>query len=317
MTEAAGDGTSVLDDPDDDLVAAAETSAVAAADGDDMGPIDVNEPVGGGRVAEGNAHVVRLLAAAVLGAGLAYAVDRSWLAALIGVAAVQAVLIVTWLISSDIPGKLGAAVLGVGAAVAADAVVTQWPHGELGTLVAVLGLSVPALFVHQLLRPSPRTQVVDSLSRTALLLVAVTALAGLLQLRHQPNGTVMATAAVLGICAALAVGHLVDWLWSPLRFDPAISRGLPAVIAALIAGGAVTFVQLHNSFEFAGQRAALLGTAIAAVAALFAVGVAFIEHGWAPQPSRPLRWLRDLAGPPLCLALTAPVAYLLCLVMRG
>ena len=138
--------------------------------------------------------------------------------------------------------------------------------------------AVVGLFAHQLLRGRRRANVVESLSGIALLLVAVVALAAPLELRHQVDGPALTTAVLLCATAALVAGHLVDWVWSPLRFDPAVRRGLPAVVASVLAGAAVGVARLHHSVEFTGQRAALLGASLALVTALFAVGAAFVAH---------------------------------------
>jgi hypothetical protein len=168
-----------------------------------------------------------------------------------------------------------------------------------------------------------REQVVSALSDGALLIVAVVAFATLIELRHQVDGPSMTVAVLLGVSAALVAGHLIDWLWDPLRFDPAVSRGLPAVIGSVIAGAVVTMLRLHNSVEFNGQRALLLGAVLAVITALFAVGAAFLEatdtsDGPAARPPGRLEPAAHLTTATLFVfALMFPLAYLLCLALRG
>jgi hypothetical protein len=290
-------------------------------------------------------HPASLLIAAVTGGLLAYAVHAGPRAALIGVAIAQAVLILSWVARRGPGGRVGVLALGAASAAAADSVVSHW-RSDVGALAAVLGLAPAALFAYQLVRGRHRRQVIASLSDSALLIVALVAFATLIELRHQVDGPSMTVAVLLGVSAALVAGHLIDWLWDPLRFDPAVSRGLPAVIGSVIAGAAVTMVRLHNSVEFNGQRALLLGAALAAVTALFAVGAAFLEPGLEPglqpgvepgvesggstessataepiEPARPRGRIEPTAQLALStlfvFALMSPLAYLLCLALRG
>jgi hypothetical protein len=302
-------------------------------------------------------HPASVLIAAVTGGLLAYAFHAGPRAALIGVASAQAVLILSWAARRGPAGRLSVLVLGAATAVAADSVVSHW-RSDVGALAAVLGLAPVALFAYQLVRGRRREQVIASLSDSALLIVALAAFATLIELRHQVDGPSMTVAVLLGVSAALVAGHLIDWLWDPLRFDPAVSRGLPAVIGSVIAGAVVTMMRLHNSVEFNGQRALLLGAALAVVTALFAVGAAFLEptdgsdgrDGW-DGPGEPIRPGESIgpidataASEPAELdpsvpsarprgrieptanltsatlfvfALMSPLAYLLCLALRG
>jgi hypothetical protein len=276
-------------------------------------PLASTGPTAGG----GLTHPISLLVAALAGGALSYSFDTSSRLAVVAVAVVQSVLILAWVFGRAASGRIGAVVLGAGAAAGSDIVVTH-AHNEVGALVAVLGLSIVAMFAHQLVRGRRREHVVDSLSHTALLLVAVTALATTLELRHQVDGSALTTAVWLCATAALVAGYLVDWIWSPLRFDPAVSRGLPAVVVSVVAGAVVSVARLRDSVEFTGQRAALLGAALAAVTALFAVGAAYARAQVPPtEPTRLMRLLSPLSGPLFVFAFISPLAYLLCLALRG
>jgi hypothetical protein len=262
------------------------------------------------------AHLGSLVIAALAGAGLTIAVHQGPRATLVAVAVTQGLLVLSWVFGAGLPGRFGALVIGAFAAAAADAVVTRWPHDELGTLIAVLGLAVPTMFAHQLLRGRRRARVVESLSDIALLVVATTALAAIDQLRHEAGGAAMASAVVLCATGSLVAGHLVDAAWSPVRFDPAVRRGAPALLVSIAVGGVVGYYRLHDAVSFSELRAIGLGASVAAVTALFAVGVSFIELSSTLPTSRRTGVLRPLFGPLLSLGLMAPVAYLLCLVIR-
>jgi drug/metabolite transporter (DMT)-like permease len=147
--------------------------------------------------------------------------------------------------------------------------------------------------------------------------MATTALAALIQLRHEVDGRAMAGAVALVAGAALVAGHLVDLVWSRPRFDPAVARGLTAVLASTVAGALVAVARLHGSVEFNTERSLLLGGALGVVTALFAVGASFIEQTSTLPVDGVARRLRPLFGALLCLALMSPVAYLLCLAIRG
>ena len=92
---------------------------------------------------------------------------------LVGVAVAQAALIGSWIFGTALPGRIGALVIAGCAAAGADTVVSVWPHSELGTLLPILGLALPAAFVHQLTRGVVRNRVVESMSDIAVLIIAV------------------------------------------------------------------------------------------------------------------------------------------------
>jgi hypothetical protein len=196
-----------------------------------------------------------------------------------------------------------------------------WPHGRLGTLLAVLGLAVPAMFVHQLARGAARVQVVSSLSAVALLVFAEVSLPAILQLRHEfgagaAGGRVAATA-VAALAGALVIGCLVDILLPAPRFDPAVARGLLGLIASAGLGGSIGYLMLRDQFEFSGGRSSFVGAALGALAGLLAVATAFVLHT-TPEPARAIgRWLRPVLAAVLPIAVVAPVAFLLCLAIRA
>jgi hypothetical protein len=261
-------------------------------------------------------HLGGAVVAAVVAIGLAVASKFGATPLLAGVAGAQALLVVSWVVGTALPGRLGALVVGALAAGGADVVVSRWPHGQLGTLLVVLGLAIPVMFVHQLTRGVVRARVVESLSDIALMVVAVVAMAALVQLRHETVGALMVSGVMLAAGGALVAGHLVDMVWPVPRFDPNVSRGLLAVVVGAAVGAVATYVRLHNTVEFSGGRSLYLGASIGAIVSLFAVGMAFVEYGL-PRAGRVRTLARPIAGTLIALGLVSPIGYLLCLIIRG
>jgi hypothetical protein len=217
------------------------------------------------------------------------------------------------------PGRRGALVIATLAAAGADVTTSVWPDGRLGTLLPVLGLAVPAMFAHQLLRGAARVQVVSSLAAVGFLVLVEVALAALLQLRHEfgtdVGGTVSETVAG-AVAGAIVVGCLVDLVLPAPRFDPAVPRGLLGLIAATGLGGSVGYLLLKDEVQFGAGRAAFTGAALGALTGLLAVAVAFVLHT-TPQPPTVLgRRLRPVLAALLPIAIVAPAAFLLCLAIR-
>jgi hypothetical protein len=265
--------------------------------------------------------VVGPLAAALMGALLVLTARAGALALLVAVAIVQAVLAVVWVFGTGLPGRIGALVLAAMAAAGADVTVSLWPRGQLGTLLIVLALAVPAMIVHQLARGAARVRLVDSLGAIALLVVAEVAAPALLQLRHEfvgstSGGTVVAAAAAAA-AGGLVIGYLVDLVVPAPRFDADVPRGLPAVIASTLCGGAIGYLMLRSVTEFLGGRGAVIGAALAAVAAFIAVGMSFTEHSRGRPVSAVGQLLRPMLSAVLPLAILGPVAFIVCLAIRA
>jgi hypothetical protein len=275
------------------------------------------------------------LAVAVL-AGLALAVTArvGATALLVAVAVVQALLALAWLYATGVPGRRGGLVIAGLAAAGGDVCVSVWPGSRLGTLLVVFALAVPVLFVHQLVRGAARTRIVESLGAIALLVLAETALPALLQLRHEFGhdlGGHAVAGVVVAAAGALVIGYVVDLLVPAPRFDPDVPRGLLAVVASAGLGGSIGYLMLQSEplVGLRGGRGAFVGAALGALVALFAVGMAFVEHaaghsiaghgvaGPAALPATGFgRRMRPVLGALLPLAVLSPVAFLLCLAVR-
>jgi hypothetical protein len=260
-------------------------------------------------------HLLAALVVVIVAGGLAVLAHVGPGELVAGVAVAQAALIVAWVLGTGLPGRIGATVIAAAAAAGADAGVAAWPHSQLGPLIGVLGLAVPAMFVHQLARGVVRARVVESLSGVAVAVVGAVALAALVQLRHETDAQIASTT-IAAAGAALAAGFLVDAIWAAPRFDADVPRGLTGVVVSMLAGAAVSVVRLHDTVEFSTGRAALLGAAVGAVGGLLSVGVSFVTHT-SGLPTGPARALRPVIAAVLPLAILAPVAYVLCLAVRA
>jgi hypothetical protein len=254
------------------------------------------------------------------------AVGAVWL--LVATALLQAGLILSWALGTGMPGRNGALIIGAGSAIGADVAVSAYPHRGLAPLLVVLGLAVPVMFVHQLARGVVRTRTTESLSKVALLVVAVTGAAAYPQLRHEFDGAKLATAATLTVSAAVLVAHVGDRLWSRPRFDRAVSRGLFGVVAGTVVGGTCGLVLLKGVDGFGLARAAWVAPVMALVATLLSVGTGFAVHGLpeihAADPTTDAGpyhegdpSLLPLVSVLLPVALSAPAAYLLCIAGHG
>ena len=277
--------------------------------------------------------LVGLVVTVAAGAALGATARAGAVPLLIVIVVTQAVFAVAWVFGTAMPGRWGGIVLAGAAATAADVSVSVWPHGRLGVLAGVIGLAIPAMFVHQLTRGAARVRLVASLSAIAVLLLAEVSLAALPQLRHEfvdaEHGGQVVAAAVLAVAAALAGGYVVDLIAPTPRFDPDVARGIPAFVVSVALGALVGFLALRDVAGFVGGRAALVGLVLGALAGLLAVAAAFVAAE-APQPhpvagtvaghgdGTGVGWiLRPVFAALFPFAVAAPVAFLVCLAIRA
>lgn len=295
-----------------------------------------------------SAIAVYALAVVVVTAVLTAGAAAGALGLLVAVGAVQGLFVLTWALtcgpprpstlshradttapSADdelgrdpgaaVPGRIGTALVGAAAAAGADIAASVRPHDALAPMLVVLGLTIPAMFIHQLTRGVVRGYVVESVSGIAVVVVAVVALSALLQLRHEFDGARMTEAAVVVAGVAVALAYLVDLVWSRPRFDPQVPRGLTGVVVGIAGATAAGVLVLRALTQYGNLIAALLCGIIAAVAALVSVSASMISAGIAVGTARAVpggvvERLRPVALAILPLALVAPVAYLLLLV---
>ncbi|MEO9139818.1 MAG: hypothetical protein ABI345_12205 [Jatrophihabitans sp.] len=257
--------------------------------------------------------------ALVVGAALVLAALHGALTLLIVIGVVQAGLALCWVYGTGMPGRIGALVIAALASGAADTTVSIWPQGRLGTLLAVLGLAVPVMFVHQLARGAARVQLVSSLSAVALLVLSEVSLAALLQVRHEFGtdlGGRVAAALAGAAAAALLVGALVDSTFVGPRFDPAVARGILGLVASIGIGAAVAHLLLRDDSAFTEGRGVFLGAAVGALAGLLAVATAFVQHTTTSGAGR-ARLLPPVFAVVLPLCVLSPAGFLLCLAIRA
>jgi hypothetical protein len=259
--------------------------------------------------------------AALVGVALAWPARSGALGLLVAIAAAQALFAAAFVLGLRIPGRIGALVIAAITSAAADVAVSVWPHARLGTLLAVFGLAMPVLFVHQLFRGTARVRVVESLGGIAILVLAEVSLPALMQLRHEFIGGNLGGDVTFGVIVvasgALVVGFLVDLVFASPRFDEDVPRGLFAVIGSAAVGAALGQLTLRSSSEFVNGRSVFVGAALGAVVALFAVATALLEHGARLAEAGFARRVRPVLGVLLPLSLLAPVAFLLCLAVRA
>jgi hypothetical protein len=242
---------------------------------------------------------------------------------LVAICLVQLSLALSWLFGTAVPGRKGGLALAALAAAGADAAIMHWPDSGYSPVLGVLGLAVPLLFLHQLARGVVRTRVLESLADITVLLVALVALAGLIVLRRQGNGDILAPAALGVITAGLVASHFTDAVFPAPRFDPAVARGLPALVVGVLVGAAVGLLSLHRVIDLAGGRAAFVGAAIAAVACLLSIAASFsgVHSSLAPAgtagPASPAVRLRPVAAVLMTVALSTPGAYVLVNAVSG
>jgi hypothetical protein len=260
--------------------------------------------------------VVALVAMGAFG----WAARTGSVALLIAVAVVQALVGFGWVYGYALPGRRGALTLAAMASAAADVVVSVWPHGRLGALLAVFGLAMPTLFVHQLSRGAVRVRVLESLGGVALLVLTEVSMTALLQLRHEFARGHIGDDVVFGVIiigfGALVVGFLVDLIVTVPRFDADVPRGLLGLIASAGFGGSTGYLTLRHSAEFAGGRGGYAGAALGAIIGLLAVAVAFIDADLPVVADGFPRRIRPVLAVLIPFCLLAPVAFLICLAIR-
>ena len=265
-------------------------------------------------------HIGGLAVAILIGAGLVIAARSNAVALLAAVAALQALLAFAWVFGTGMPGRVGGLVIVALASAGADVTVSVWPHSRLGTLLIVFGLSVPVMFVHQVMRGAARVRLIESLGGIAFAVFSAVSAAALIQLRHEwvspEEGGKVVAGVVAAAAGALVVGYLVDMVMPAPHFDPAVPRGLLAVVGSAGVGGSIGHLLLRSEVEFLDGRGAFVGAAVGALIGFVAVAVSFVEAS-TPMPAGGFaRRVRPALGVVIALSLAAPVGYLVALAIR-
>lgn len=270
-------------------------------------------PVRGGR--SGQALMAQLTAAfAAAGATGALAVSAvSPAAALAVVAVLQGALIGAITLGSRLPGRYGASVLLIGAAVGADTCLAVWSSSALDPLLGVLALIIPALFAHQLIRGTGRTSLTMSLSGVSAAAVGVVCLGAWAQLAGEDGGKLLCCGAAIAVGAALATAMVIDGV----GLGPRIDADSPPTVAGLVVGtvlGAAAGGLVLGSGPSMGLLAGVaVATALSIVAVLLGLGATMVIR--AAQTTGAVAGAILLVVP--VLAGAGPVAYVLCLAVQG
>jgi hypothetical protein len=257
---------------------------------------------------------VRVLAAgiaAVIGVGLAGAALAGRPGVLAAVALVQALLVPAWVLGLARPGRIGGILLGLAAAAAADIALLADDRTTPAVLLGVLGLALPACYVHQLTRGVVRVRVTESLAGVATGVTAAVALSTLLALSRAADGPRLVAAVALAAGAGLAAARLTDLVVPVPRIAAGLPYGLPALIVAPAAGAVAAALTAGGGLS--APSAAALGGLVALPAALVSVGVGFAAAGVPEARTAAVAYLHAA----LPVALVAPVGYLVALSVAG
>ncbi|HEX7353909.1 MAG TPA: hypothetical protein VF288_03650 [Mycobacteriales bacterium] len=194
---------------------------------------------------------------ALAGAAVAHWLPRGWL--LVVLLPAQLLLAVAWPALSGVPDRSATLLMSMGAALAADLLLTVRTGPVFGALAGVLGIAVVATVLAQLVR-RVRTEVTDVLAvqcSTVLLVVMISVLAAV---RGLPSGRDATTAGLLALAGALAAGGVLDLLSVRFWLGPAAGgRTLLGALVAVGVGAAVGAAVHGGDGLAAGVVAAALG----------------------------------------------------------
>jgi hypothetical protein len=281
------------------------------------------------------AHLGAAALAAVVCPALVVAAHVSRLGLLAGLGALQALLVLAWVLGTGLPGRIGGLLIGAAVAGGADAVLHLRDRASLSGLLGVLGLTVPALLLHQLSRGVVRVRVTESMSGVAALSAAGASAASYLALARAVEGTRLVSAALAAAGVGLVAGRLIDIALPVPRFTAEVPYGLLAVGASIALGATTGAAHSLGARQLEIGEGALLGAGTAGVAALVAVAVGYIGQAVGGQSATAGPGDEPALAPPavpatrtgrlalaylrvgLPLACTGPVAYLLGLWVMG
>ncbi len=229
------------------------------------------------------------------------------LLAVVGV--VQLLLILGWQLMTNPPSPRAVAAVALGTAGAADVLAGYARSASLAPVAGVLGLAVLAAVVLQLARGVARVRVTEALGSTLSITVAVASVTAILVLRRQHGGLEAVTAAAIAGGVALMTARLVDSVLPVPRVAPGVPHGGLGIVFGCMSGTAAgAFFAAVPSLTPHGS--ALFAWAITIVAVLADLAAGYASASVARRP----RW-SFAAGPFAALVATAPVAYLLALLM--
>lgn len=270
-------------------------------------PVDSGGEVETGQPAWGH-HLPAAGVVAVV-AGLIALLTAAWgrPGLVVGVAGLQVVLVVGWVVTAALESPPASVGLGVAAALGADLALLLPARPQLGSLLAVLGVGFVAVIVQQMLRRR-RDELVASLSGALLLICAMCGAAALLLLGRTATDRAVAVTAVLAVGGALVVGHLVDVVLPRPRVTPEVPCGLLAVVLAVVAGALVAVLRHGADTLTDGLSSVIFGTVLGCVAALISLAGSYIVADTLTTDRPPPHWALPLVQALLPIAACGPVA---------
>jgi hypothetical protein len=171
---------------------------------------------------------------AALGGAVALSAYAGIPVLVLAVALVQAFVAYGWNRTLVVPGSTGALVIAAAAALGSDLLLLRHDESRpLAPLSGVLGLTVVAAFVHQVVRRPHRDRVTASLSATVTLAVAVVLAALYLPAYRDTSG---AAALVAAVALAAAAGALMGGLPAPAWASVPLGLAAGAGVGWLIGG---------------------------------------------------------------------------------
>jgi hypothetical protein len=250
-----------------------------------------------------------LAGAALAGALLGLEALGQW-PLLVGVVVAQVLLAMGVLALLEAPAATGVLVLSAAAAVTADVVIAV-DDGSIEALPGVLGLTLVAGLLHQLVRRE-RQRVVESLAATLVIAGLVCMMATLTATPEQSEGPWPLRIALAAAALTLLAGRLGDRFLPRPGIATAATRAWPGLGLGLVAG--VLTAVLVNAGHLEWTRAALIGlVAVSVVAGIdLALDLAATELSPSTEPARRIAALRPVSVL-LPFAALAPVVLL---VMR-
>lgn len=233
--------------------------------------------------------IVQGLWPALVAGGLALATVLGPLPLAVAVVGLQLFLVLGALALLDAPAAGGAFFVTTAAALAADAVVLI-DDGRTSGLAGVIGLTLAASLLHQLVRSS-RNRVTESLADTLLIAVAVVGASCLLALPQLLSGDTLLLVSLAAAAAALLVGRLGDAVAGHPVLAAGATRGWPGLAVELAAGTVAAIVAGRLAADAGAATldlpigsAALIGLVVAATVAtadlVVDLGAVELRRGW-------------------------------------
>jgi hypothetical protein len=183
-----------------------------------------------------------------------------------GVFVVQVVIALAWLATLDARGGLGAFVVVVATAAAADILVATADTPDIGRAAVVLGLAFVASLLHQLAR-RPRVGVTMSIAGTMSAACFAMCAACYVALRVESGGDTADIAALLGAGIALAAARLVDLVFPRPAILTGSRRGITGLVVGLVLATVTGYLYGNGAAVITGDH----GFRIALVAAMLAL----------------------------------------------